>query len=58
MSSCSWQLPGPAKAMERAVATGDFSGALEEFHNGLDAAVRQLPQVEVLAATAAARLGD
>ncbi len=58
MSSCSWQVPGPAKAMERAVATGDFGGALEEFHNGLDAAVRQLPQVELLAAAAAARLGD
>lgn len=58
MSSRSWQLPGPARAMERAVVTGDFWGALEEFHSGLDPAVRELPQVELLAAIAAARLGD
>ena len=58
MSSYSSQLPGPVMAMERAVDTGDFRGVLEQFHGDLDPAVRELPQVELLAATAAARLGD
>ena len=58
MSNDSRRLPGPAMAMEHAVSTGDFRGALELFHNGLDSAVRELPQVELLAGTAAARLGD
>ncbi len=57
MSNDSRRLPGPAMAMEHAVTTGDFSGALEQFHR-FDPAVRELPQVELLAATAAARLGD
>ncbi len=58
MLNRSGQLTGPAKAMEHAVTSGDFRGALEQFHSGLDTAVRELPQVELLAATAAARLGD
>lgn len=58
MSNDSSQLPGPALEMERAVDTGDFCGALEQFHDKLDPAVRELPEVELLAATAAARLGD
>ncbi len=57
MSNRSGQLHGPALALERAVTTGDFSGALEQFHR-FDPTVRELPQVELLAATAAARLGD
>ena len=44
--------------MEHSVSTVDFRGALELFHNGLDTAERELPQVEILAGTAAARLGD
>ena len=58
MSNHSGQLPGPAIAMERAITSGDFRGTLKQFHSGLDPAVRELPQVELLAATAAARLGD
>jgi len=58
MSNDRSQLPGPALEMERAVDTGDFCGALEQFHGKLDPAVRELPEVELLAATAAARLGD
>lgn len=58
MASRRGQLPGPAKVMEHAVVTGDFGGALEQFHRALDPAVRELPQVELLAATAAVRLGD
>ena len=57
MSNRSGRLHGPALALERALSTGDFSGALERFHE-LDPAVRELPQVKLLAATAAARLGD
>ncbi len=58
MSNRNRRLPGPALAMEHAVSTGDFRGALEQFHSGLDDAVRELPQVELLAGTAAARVGD
>ncbi len=58
MSNRNRRLPGPALAMEHAVLTGDFRGALEQFHSGLDDAVRELPQVELLAGTAAARVGD
>lgn len=58
MPNRSGQLPGSAMALERAVAAGDFRGALERFHSQLADAVRELPQVELLAATAAARLGD
>ena len=57
MSNRSVPLHGPALALERAVTSGDFSGALEQFHR-LDPAVRGLPRVKLLAATAAARLGD
>ncbi len=57
MSNRSGQLPAPALALERAVTTGDFRGALEQFHR-LDPAVHALPQVQLLAGTAAARLGD
>ncbi len=58
MSNRSRRLPEPAMAMEQAVLAGDFQGALEQFHSTLDTAVRKLPQVGLLAGTAAARLGD
>ena len=58
MPTGSAQFSNAAQAMEQAVLTGDFRGALDLFHSGLDPAVRAEPKVELLAATAAARLGD
>jgi len=57
MSNRSDRLPQQALALERAVTEGDFRGAVEQFH-GLEPEVRELAQVELLAATATARLGE
>jgi hypothetical protein len=52
------QLPDPSQPFRELVAAGRFREALEAHQRAADPAVRGRPEVELLAATAATRLGE